>query len=345
MALADFVSDVLNWWPAELARAFGRGGRCEAASGAVLRLSRAGTEIAVEGFETQIATDPGQIVPYLDAALKGRRADPTVTILIATERHLKRRLAPIRLPRSRRNAMALMDLQASTPFDPAQFFIFTPAFDEGITDSSYYTVRKSILVPIVEALRTGRYQVRSIQVEDDAKLVAIDGDGLRAVQGRSAASRLGERATRIGLATAAAGLVAILVAGHWRYAVAADRVGAEVEAAEAQVRQLRAVLAARDAKIAQIGAVRDEKKSRIPMVSIVEEMARAVPDNTFLTELSVSGDMVRFAGVSSSAAALIPVLEASPLFSAPTFMEPVVRAIDQSGERFSIAMKLENGDG
>jgi hypothetical protein len=33
------------------------------------------------------------------------------------------------------------------------------------------------------------------------------------------------------------------------------------------------------------------------------------------------------------------------MFSAPTFMEPVVRAVNQEGERFSIAMKIESGDG
>jgi len=345
MALAVFLSDGMNWWSGELARAFGsRRSRDRAGAAVIVRLSRAGAAISLEGAAARLAADPAEIVPFLDQAF-GRRSKPAVAILVSPERYLKRRLAAIRLRRSRFAAMSLLDLQSSTPFDPEDFFVLAPAFDERATDSSYYTVRKSALAPVVEALKSGRYPVASIAMEEAEGPVAIDDEGLRTVLGRSAAARGGERLLRIGFAAAAVGLVALFGAAHWRYATAAGAVAAEVETAENQVRALRAVLAARDAKIAQIGAVRDEKKSRVPVVSIVEEMSRAIPDNTWLTELSVSGDMVRFSGFSSSAAALIPILEASPLFSAPTFMEPVVRAVDQEGERFSIAMKIENVDG
>jgi general secretion pathway protein L len=346
MALADSVSDVMNWWPDELARVFGpRFARRRSAAAATLRLARAGTEISLDGFEPQIATDPTQIVPYLEEARVRRKSSRSVAIVVLPERHLKRGLAAIRLPRSRLSAMALLDLQSSTPFDPKDFFILLPAFDERVVDSSYYTVRRSALAPVVAALKAGGYEVTSLAMQTEAGPVEIDRDGLREVLGESASARLGARVTRVGLATAAVGLVALFAAAHWRYATAADSVAVEVDLAERQVRQLRGILAERDDKIAQIGAVRDQKKSLVPFASVVEEMSRAIPDNTWLTELSVSGDMVRFAGFSASAAALIPVLEASPMFSAPTFMEPVVRAVNQEGERFSIAMKIESGDG
>lgn len=346
MALADFFSDVMNWWPGELARTFGsRFARRRPPAAVHLRLSRIGTEMSLEGFEPQVATDLTQIVPYLDEARAARKADKTVAIVVLPERHLKRRLAGIRLPRSRLSAMALLDLQSSTPFDPGDFFILFPAFDERVVDSSYYTVRKTVLAPVIAALKAGGYQVTSLAMQSEGGLIEIDRDGLRDVLGERASARLGARVARIGLAIAAAGVLALFGAAHWRYAVAADSVAAEVDLAERQVRQLRGILAERDDKIAQISAVRDQKKSLVPFASVVEEMSRAIPDNTWLTELSVSGDMVRFAGFSASAAALIPILEASPMFSAPTFMEPVVRAVNQEGERFSIAMKIENSDG
>ncbi|SMH41732.1 general secretion pathway protein L [Mesorhizobium australicum] len=346
MALANFLSDLMSWWPDELGRAFGSRFRPQApAIGATVRLVRAGAEISVDGTEPHLAAEPSQIAPLLDQLAGGRGRKPAVGIVIEPERYLKRSLAAIRLPRVRKMAMAQLDLQSATPFNPDDFFVLATRFDERVTDSSYYTVRKSALVPVVEGLRSGGWRVASILLSDGGELYPVDATSLREVVGVSAATRLGERAVSIGLATAAAGLVALVGAAHWRYSVAGAEVAEQVEAAESQVRELRAVLAARDAKIAQIGVVRDEKKDTVPVVRVIEEMSRAIPDNTWLTEISVSGDMVRFAGFSASAAALIPILEASPLFSAPTFMEPVVRVVNQEGERFSIAMKIENGDG
>lgn len=344
MALANFLSDLMSWWPDELGRAFGPRFRSQApAAGATVRLVRAGAEISVGGGEASLASEPSQIVPLLDELAGGRR--PAVGIVIEPERYLKRNLAAIRLPRGRKMAMAQLDLQSATPFNPDDFFVLMTRFDERVGDSSYYTVRKSALVPVVEGLRAGGSRVASISFSDAGELYPADAASLREVLGTSAATRLGERAVSIGLAAAAAGLVALVGAAHWRYSVAGAEVAEQVEAAESEVRELRAVLAARDAKIAQIGVVRDEKKDTVPVVRVIEEMSRAIPDNTWLTEISVSGDMVRFAGFSASAAALIPILESSPLFSAPTFMEPVVRVVNQEGERFSIAMKIENGDG
>ncbi len=48
---------------------------------------------------------------------------------------------------------------------------------------------------------------------------------------------------------------------------------------------------------------------------------------------------------SASAAALIPLLEDSKMFRAPTFRAPVVRVANQSGERFTIGMEVEAADG
>lgn len=346
MSLANFLSDLMTWWPDELSKAFGPRVRPQApVVEATVRLVRSGAEVSVSGGEPHLAAEPSQIVPLLQTLTGGRRRKAAVGIVIEPERYLKRPLAAIRLPRSRMTAMALLDLQSATPFNPSDFFVLATRFDDRIRDSSYYTVRKSALVPVVEGLRAGGWRVATISLSDAGEHYPLDAVSLRDVLGASAATRLSERTVSIGLATAAAGLVALFGAAHWRYSVAGAQVAAQLETAEGQVRELRAVLAARDAKIAQIGAVRDEKKGTVPVVRIVEEMSRAIPDHTWLTEISVSGDMVRFAGFSASAASLIPILESSPMFSAPTFLEPVVRVVNQEGERFSIAMKVENGDG
>ena len=348
MSIANFVADLMLWWPDELRNALGARFRASTAKPDVtVRVMRGGVEIAPGAeakntFAPVIVAEPSQIGSTLRSLSPGR---PVVAVIVEPERYLKRRLSAVRLPRSRLIAMAQLDLQSATPFNLADFFLIVPAYDDRIPDSSYYTVRKSVLGPVVEGLKAGGYAINSLSVADAGRVLPVDRPSFAEIAGRSMAAGIARKSMTIGMATAAAGVIAVVGAAHWRYATAGAEIDRKIEVADAQVRSLRKLLTDRDAKIAQIGVVRDEKKGTVPFVSILEEMSRAIPDTTWLTEVSVTGDMVRFAGFAESAAALIPILESSPLFSAPTFMEPVVRVVNQEGERFSIAMQVEDVDG
>jgi general secretion pathway protein L len=351
MSIANFVSDLMLWWPDELRNALGGRFRAKAARPDVtVRINRGGAEIAPAAgarsvFDPVVVSEPSQIGATLRSVLPGRQGKPAIAVLIEPERYLKRRLSAIRLPRSRLIAMARLDLQSATPFNLSDFFLIVPAYDDQIPDSSYYTVRKSVLGPVVAGLEAAGYAVGSVSVVDAGRALPADKPSLAEITGLAGGANVARRSLTIGMAAAAAGLVAVVGAAHWRYASAGAEIDTQIAAADAQVRSLRKLLTDRDAKIAQIGMVRDEKKGTVPFVAIIEEMSRAIPDTTWLTEISVTGDMVRFAGFAQSAAALIPILESSPLFSAPTFVEPVVRVVNQEGERFSIAMQVEDFDG
>jgi general secretion pathway protein L len=351
MSIANFVSDLMLWWPTELRNALGERFRAATAQPDVtIRIIRGGVEIAPGAkaksvFSPITVSEPSEIGPTLKSLLPARQGKPVIAVLVEPERYLKRRLSAIRLPRSRQIAMASLDLQSATPFSLSDFFLVLPAYGEQIQDSSYYTVRKSVLGPVVAGLEAAGYAVSSVAVVDAGRPLPADKPSFDEIVGRAGGAGLARRSLTIGMVTAAAGLIAVVGAAHWRYASASAEIDTKIAAADAQVRNLRKLLTDRDAKIAQIGAVRDEKKGTVPFVSIIEEMSRTIPDSTWLTEVSVTGDMVRFAGFAQSAAALIPMLESSPLFSAPTFMEPVVRVVNQDGERFSIAMQVEDVDG
>jgi general secretion pathway protein L len=280
-------------------------------------------------------------------ALRGllREARPSVGIVVEPDRYLRRRLSPIRLPRSRVAAMAELDLQSSTPFNVADFFLIVPEYDETSPESVYYTVKKSLLAPVLEGLRSARVAVSSLALAEADRTVAADRPSLREVVGHTAAATALRRAQAIGVGVLVLGIVTAVGMAHWRNAAAAAQVDAAIAAAETDVAELRALIAARDARVALIGAVTEDKNSAVPIASVLNEMAKVIPDSTWLTDISVNGTSVRFSGLSDSAVALIPVLEASPLFRSPTFMEPVVRAEGEQGQRFTIAMQIEASDG
>ena len=105
------------------------------------------------------------------------------------------------------------------------------------------------------------------------------------------------------------------------------------------------MIASRREIMNRLVTIRQEKSGSVPVVVIIEELARILPDNAWLTEVDIRGDTVRIAGFSSAAATLIPLLEQSDYFRAPTFRNPVLRVSGDIGERFTIAMTLERRDG
>jgi Tfp pilus assembly protein PilN len=88
--------------------------------------------------------------------------------------------------------------------------------------------------------------------------------------------------------------------------------------------------------IARFGELR-----RAPgIVQVWDELARILPDSTFLTDLEVSGSNLRAAGYSDAAAGLIQLLEKSPVVHSAAFTGPLVFDPARGKERFSLRASL-----
>jgi general secretion pathway protein L len=148
-----------------------------------------------------------------------------------------------------------------------------------------------------------------------------------------------------GIAICLIGLAVTIAHAHWQYYRASADLDATIASAEGEAAMVRRLIAARNLKLSQIAAIRSEKQAAVPLVSILEEMSRVIPDSTWLTDIEINGNEVVFSGYSESAAALIPLLEESKLFQSPTFRTPVVRVANQSGDRFTIVMGVETDGG
>ena len=80
------------------------------------------------------------------------------------------------------------------------------------------------------------------------------------------------------------------------------------------------------------------KKQRYPVISVIEQLSAALPDNAFLTRLEITDFQIYIYGEASDAASLINILEKIPSFEKVQFSAPTVKKGNK--EEFSITAKI-----
>jgi general secretion pathway protein L len=86
-----------------------------------------------------------------------------------------------------------------------------------------------------------------------------------------------------------------------------------------------------------------QRKASTPAaVQILEDLARVLPDGSFVTELRIEGEKVWVSGITTDAASLLLLFGKSERFSGASFSTPVTRASEQQGrEMFHIQANVK----
>lgn len=119
---------------------------------------------------------------------------------------------------------------------------------------------------------------------------------------------------------------------------------------QALQRERRAVIEAQDANLpvsgketARVAAY--QRRTAAPMaVAILDDLAKALPDGTWVESLSLQGSALEFSGTSSDATALIGLFERHARFEAPSFKTSITRTRDGTGERFVLGLTIRQGE-
>ncbi|GGO80140.1 hypothetical protein GCM10011348_16180 [Marinobacterium nitratireducens] len=121
-----------------------------------------------------------------------------------------------------------------------------------------------------------------------------------------------------------------------------------VEALEAALAEPRAAAEQAQRVRAEIEALVDGrqylsrlKAEQLPVIFVLDELTRLLPDNTWLNRFELDGQNLRVQGESGSASSLIALLEDSPMFMSVDFTSPVTINPRSRRERFSIEARLE----
>ena len=143
-------------------------------------------------------------------------------------------------------------------------------------------------------------------------------------------------------------LVAVLVAYVAAYGLRQQR---QLALADREIRALKT----KQAKVEEINRLVQDQRGRLGYLQatvrgrarppeILRELTGLLPDTAFLSELTFRERTVEVTGLAPAASQLLPVLEASPLFSGVEFSAPIV-AQGAGLERFRIRMRLEAAGG
>lgn len=149
-------------------------------------------------------------------------------------------------------------------------------------------------------------------------------------------------ARRLAMAGAAWALAvaALYLPLNWQGRIARD-LSNDVAAAKAEAEEAAAMRRELDRLVNANRYLASKKQDTPPVLRILDELARLLSDDTYLFQFQVNGRKIQLAGYSSQAAALIPAIDRSRIFRAPSFRSPVTSAGGDNLERFLLAFELE----
>jgi len=206
---------------------------------------------------------------------------------------------------------------------------------DGRLDVSVRATARSAIAPALDAAEAcGAGEV----------LIVGDGEDADKVRGLSILAAVGsEKRNKVNRARLVARYVVLAllvlagcVAGWTTFA--GWSLSADVAALDQEIADRRAILK----RLADTTGARQnrglEAKKRFAPVAVVvlDELSDILPDNTYLTDLSLEAGHLRITGVSANAAELVPLLEGSGHFKNATFYAPTTRVGGGTTDRFSI---------
>lgn len=95
-----------------------------------------------------------------------------------------------------------------------------------------------------------------------------------------------------------------------------------------------------DAELRQRRFLIDRKRTHPAVTELLDTLTRLIPDQTYLTELDVRGGQVRLLGVTTSATALLALIDRSPAFRNAAFESSITQDVKPGRERFDIAAQI-----
>lgn len=150
----------------------------------------------------------------------------------------------------------------------------------------------------------------------------------------------------VGLSAAAAVLALICLAiPFWQASTAIGTLTTEMAEARHQAETATALKKQIDAKRQEQQFLTDRKRAMPTASELLATLTQLIPDDAYLTEMTITGDRVRLVGIANSATALLTLIDQSPAFHGAAFQSPIVQDPRLNRERFDITAGIAKRSG
>ncbi len=193
-------------------------------------------------------------------------------------------------------------------------------------------VLRKPLLPLLGALQAASSPARAIEIPP----------GLLIPLARSpsaSASRTRRLLAAAGVGCAVLALLAMVLPFALQ-SVAASRIDRRIDALQPRVAAVQALQRRVAGSTAGAELVVAERNRLGNTLAVLAALTRVLPDDTFLSDLTLRQGQLTVSGQSPQASKLIPAISADPAFSAPAFSAPVTRIEGQNTDLFSIRTGL-----
>lgn len=349
---AGFVA----WWLGELLSLLPRGWL------RALGFGRDRLRVVVSGAQASIALEGAGAVRELGAMAVGARADGDravrtiddvlrtvepascdALVLLTADRALKRELTIPRVPDGDLRRAVAREIERYTPFRADQVYLFF-ALDPNKSDDRSMTVviavaPRRFVDPVVDGLVAAGVDRRAVRVGivGVASLLDTAGNPAAAASGAEALSV----PRPLGWALGAVAVLALtaLAAPTLRLAVARAPLAERAAQIQAQAEEVRRLLGQVEKMSQGLDVIVRAKAEAPSVVRVLDRITALLPDDTYLDQFNLVGREIEIEGTTRASAALVRLLESSPMFEKVSYVAPVTRDPVTGAERFHFSIQ------
>lgn len=337
----------LDWWSGELAGLLpGRRARSRATRGRWIVLAQGGDGprlIEENGRRARSLVDAGDasgresaVAAALDG-IAGRERRPPIAVRLPLSACYARTLNLPAAARADLGRILALDLERSTPFKAGDVLVAHHVLDAppapGRIAVRQLVVKRAQIAEAMRPLERAGLAPDRVDCWDETGERALPVDFLAAPEPATAPARTAPRL----LALAAVALALVAALGH------ASRQEDALAALEAERARARGELAAlqagerhRDAAASDLAELAALARAEVSRALVVDALTALLPDSDHLTGLRIEGSEIEVQGFSASAAALVPLIERSEMFSGAVLTAPVTFDARVGKERFAL---------
>jgi len=311
---------------------------------AVELIEEAGRECETPGV---LSLQNGETAAALAAALDRRGVDGELWLLLPARQALLRTLSLPLAAESRIDGLMQHEIDRQTPFSAEQVVFAATVLSRdaasGQLQAELAVLPRTALAAALAALGPLAARLNGADIDDAAHRAGRRRNLLPLAQRRPRVDRDG----RVRALLAAAAVLALLLAGvatlHNREQ-AVVRLAAERDAAFDRAREARALRLQLDTAISATNFLAEQRAARPTMLELLDDLTRRLPDDAFVTRLSVEQDRVVITGAARSAGALVATLQQSPFLKGPALAGSLRQDPRTGRDEFTVLAQLAPGE-